>query len=104
MREIQIDPVANQTVTVYLENDRYDLTFKQAASGATLATIMRNDDLLVSNILCVAGTPLLPFVYVEKGNFIFSMANEGMPLWQDFGTTTFLFYMSEEEVGVARAG
>lgn len=98
MLQIPLDRVASQNVVMYLNGDRYSITLKESHSGSVLCSITRNDDVLVSNFVCVFGTPVVPYDYLESGNFIFLTTNDDYPDWRQFGTQHFLFYATPEEI------
>lgn len=98
MQRIPLDTVPNQNVILTLEGVRYSLTLKESYSGGMLCTVVRENEELVSNIVCVFGTPILPYPYNEKGNFVFLTTNDDLPRWREFGANHFLFYLTSEEV------
>lgn len=98
---VNIRAIPNQRFGVLLDGDRYELELK-SCNGVMCATISRNDVLLVSGLRCVAGTPLLPYRYLERGNFIFVTENEEYPDWMKFGATQSLVYVTAAEVEDAR--
>lgn len=103
MINLNIQPIANQTLSGSWDGiNNYEITLKSCGS-VTAATITRSsatEELteLVSNIICVAGTPLLPYGYLENGNFMFLTLNDELPNYTQFGATQQLIYASEAEL------
>lgn len=102
---IPLEPIPNQNLTVVLETVRYELTLKEAG-GMMVISISRAGEKLLDSLRCVAGTPLLPYPYLERGGgtFIFTTAEEGaIPYWIDFATTAQLIYITAVELALLRA-
>lgn len=97
MRLINLAAIPNQKFSVLLEGLRYDLTFKEAR-GVMVVTIVRDDEIIVEGLRVVAGTPLLPYLYQENGNFMLVTENEELPEWTQFGTSQNLFYLTVAEI------
>lgn len=97
---IPLGAVPNQSLSIRLEGSRYVLRLKEAG-GMMAIDIDRDGDRVVSGMRCAAGTPLLPYEYLERqaGNFMFVSSEPGaIPYWRDFGTRTRLFYLTAAEV------
>ena len=103
MIQLQIDPIPNQSFTVRLDNQRYDITLKETR-GVMSANIARNDVELLTGARVVAGTPLLPYRYQEEGNFFLLTDAGDLPDYTKFGITQSLVYLTIEEVEAQRAG
>lgn len=99
MQQIFLAQTANQEVTTNLEGIRWVLTFKETQNGYISATVVRNSETLVSNIICVNGTPILPYRYLmENGNFFFDVVGDDLPNWRNFGDTCNLMYITAGEI------
>lgn len=97
MIQVPVEAIPNQTFGVRLDNERYSLTLK-AIDDNVAVTIVRDGVTLVSNQRAVAGSPLLPYTYLESGNFIFVTENDEAPSWRLFNATQFLVYLTASEV------
>lgn len=51
----------------------------------------------------VSGTPLIPYAYIEGGNFVLDTLNDLLPWWDRFGIDQFLYYWTIEELAEVRA-
>lgn len=103
MIEIEIAPIPNQSFSIRLEDNQYDITIRESV-GCMCATVVRNNITILSNIRLVAGTPLIPFSYLESGNFVLDTQDELLPDYTLFGVTQFLYYFTQAEVASFRAG
>lgn len=101
MQLINITAVANQSLSVRLNNVRYDITIKEA-NGVMVSSIMRDGAPVVSGARIVAGALIIPSQYQEDGNFVIDTLNDAIPYWTAFGVTQFLYYFSANELETAR--
>lgn len=103
MLTIALQPVPNQSFTMTLGGDVYELTL-QAAKGIMAATLARNGTTLLSGFRCVANSPLIPYRYMESGNFLLLTANnEELPDYAAFGVTQSLVYLTADELAALRS-
>ncbi len=100
---IDLQARPNQTVTATLDSDRYEITVK-AANNIMAVDITRNNIRLMRGARVVAGTPLLPYRYQERGNFIFTTNDNQLPFYTSFGITHQLVYLTLAEVEASRNG
>ena len=101
MIDIAIAAIANQTLSIQLEERFYEIDLREA-NGVMSASVKRDDVQIISNVRITAGTPLLPYRYQETGNFIVTTDNDAIPYWDQFGVTQFLTYLSQDEVDALR--
>lgn len=101
MQEIALQAIANQTLAVTLDNRIYNITLKEAA-GIMAADIVRDNVPIVTGQRVVAGFPIIPYPYLEEGNFIILTANDDLPDYTQFSTTQTLIYASQAELEVIR--
>lgn len=97
MELISLSAISNQKFSVQLESKRYIITIKET-KGVMSCTIVREDETIVDNVRLVAGTPILPYAYMEDGNFILTTENEDLPDWTKFGNGQELYYLSASEL------
>lgn len=95
--EIALEAIPNQTLSIQIDDNFWGITL-QAINGSMVATITRNGANVIAGMRCVAGSPLLPYNYMESGNFIFLTADDELPDWQQFNVTQSLVYLSTEEL------
>lgn len=101
MIQINLSAIPNQSLSVQLNGSLYDLTIKETR-GVMCATISRDNILLISNMRMIAGCPLLPYKYLEKGNFLMLTANDEYPYYTKFGDTQILIFASQAELDAIR--
>lgn len=101
MQLINITAVANQSLSVRLNNVRYDITIKEA-NGVMVASIVRDGVSVVTGARIVAGALIIPSQYQEDGNFVIDTLNDAIPYWTSFGVTQFLYFFSADELEAER--
>lgn len=101
MKEITLQAIPNQTLSVQLDNVLYDITLK-ATQGVMSATIVRDNIEIITGARITPGYPLLPYEYQENGNFIMLTADGDYPDYTQFGITQSLIFASQAELEVIR--
>ena len=101
---VPLRPIPNQSFPIVLDGNNFRLTFKSLTENMAV-TIERNNVTLISGHRVVAGTPLLPYRYLEEGtgNFIFVSDTENIPFYTDFGINQVLIYNTAQELAAIRA-
>ena len=94
---IDLQAVANQSLSIALDELQYDLTIKET-NGVMSVDFVRENITLMQGARVVAGTPLLPYRYQQNGNFIFITSNGELPYFTKFGISQSLIYASPEEL------
>lgn len=103
MQVIGIDQTPNQSFSVTIDGNRWDVVIKQAVSSM-FADITLNDTRILSGQIIVAGTPIIPYKFLQgSGNFVLLTADEELPNWERFGVDQTLVYASVSEINEARA-
>ncbi|WP_373568872.1 phage baseplate plug family protein [Pseudomonas chlororaphis] len=98
MRDIPLSAIPNQDLTVTLDSNRWTLRIK-AGINIMLADIYLNDAPLLMGQRLVAGTPLIPYRFLQgSGNFWFLTENDELPWWERFGVDQLLTYASAGEL------
>ena len=98
MQLITIQAVPSQEVIVTLEGNRYKIQIKDADGFMTYGVIRNGETLLENGTRIVNGSPLLPYKYMESGNFALSVPDSELPNYEQFGLTQFLYYATQEEL------
>jgi hypothetical protein len=99
--DLPLAAVPNQSFTAQLDNNFFEITLKETA-GTMAVTVNLNGTDIVTNIRAVAGEFIIPYAYLEKGNFIFLTSNDDLPYYTKFGVNQSLVYLSTSELGVIR--
>lgn len=103
MIDVELAAVANQSLTVQVDDLVYSITLREVTGGSMAASVSRNGVKIVSGARVVAGSPLLPSRYQETGNFLITTEGEACPYWDQFGITQFLVYLTDVELEAYRA-
>lgn len=101
MIDVALQPVANQSLSIQLDDSRYDLTIKEA-NGVMCATVARDGVTLIQGVRIVAKTPLVPYAYLQEGNFVLLTEGDELPYFDQFGNTQNLVYLSADEIDALR--
>ncbi len=97
MQTIPLKPVPSQSFSLTLDGNLWDVTIK-LTRGVMSCSFTLNGQPILSNILAVAGYRLIPYDYLQNGNFAFITMNSEIPDYQKFGTTQQLVYISPAEL------
>lgn len=116
MIEVPVQAIPNQTLSIQLDNNQYDIhivattaTTTDTGQGQvagevnTVITIVRNNVTIVSGFRAMSGYPIIPYQYLEDGNFAFLTDNDDYPDYRKFGITQSLIYASASELETIRA-
>lgn len=93
--------IPNQTLTVTPDDNRYSITIKEA-DGIMAVTILINEVEVISGLEVVAGSLLIPYSYLENGNFVFVTDSDAIPYYDEFGLSQYLIYIPQSELDEAR--
>lgn len=97
MRTIPLSATPNQRLSVRLDDTRIVLTLKDTG-GAMVADLERAGVLILSGSRVLAGEPIIPYRYIEEGNFIVLTVGDVLPDWREFGISQRLIYITKAEV------
>lgn len=102
MKLITLQQIPNQEVIITLDGFRYKIQIK-SASGFMTYGVNRDGVIIIENgNRIVNGVPLLPYKYMEAGNFILDVPDSELPDFTKFESTQFLIYASQEEIEAIR--
>lgn len=103
MRLIPIQATPNQSFSVQLDANRWDIVIKQASS-TMIVDLTLNDEVILRGSRVVAGTPLIPYKFLQgAGNFMLLTEDEQLPEWGRFGVDQQLIYGSFDELALIAA-
>lgn len=105
MQIIPLQVTPNQEASARLGGVRYTIRLRDIG-GMMAVDVTRGDESIVRGVRAVAGTPLLPYRYLEagQGNLIFLPSDDApglIPYWPDFGTRVRLIYATQVELDAA---
>jgi len=101
MQLVPIQAVPNQSFSLTLDGNNYVLGIKYT-NGCMSVSIVRNTVQIIENMRVVAGQLVIPFRYLESGNFFFTTANQQLPNYEQFNITQQLIYLSADELAILR--
>ena len=102
MQQIPLQALPNQSFQIVLDNNTWAFTIKTTGGLTTVSLTLNNVDILDSTP-AVAGGFIIPYEYLEAGNFFFTTQNYQLPNYEYFGTTQYLIYISATELAAYRA-
>lgn len=102
MISITLAAIPNQAVSMRLEDNLYKLTLRETR-GVMSVDISRDDETIVRGLRAVAGTALLPYRYLETGNFVILTEDGEYPDYTKFGISQELVYVTVAELEALRA-
>jgi hypothetical protein len=102
MQQIPIQQLPNQSFTVLLDGNQWDVTLKTVGDATAVSLILNGTDVL-QGARCVAGSFLIPSRYEEAGNFFFVTQSRQLPYYTQFNVTQSLIYASAAELAALRA-
>lgn len=97
LTQVPIQAIANQSFTITLENNFYQISLKET-NGVMSSSIIRNDILIQSNARMASGYFLIPYKYQQSGNFFMLTDNGDYPYYDQFGITQYLLYITQAEL------
>lgn len=99
MIDINLKQIANQELTIALEDSRYEIAVIETNVSMAI-TITKDGVVLVQNARLIADAFLLRdyLVDADSGNFMLTSQDESLPTWQNFGITQFLVYITSDEL------
>lgn len=103
MLEIPLSALPRQSFSIQLGQNLYDIAIS-ACQDIMAVDIVKNGVAIVSGQRAVAGYPIIPYEYLEDGNFLILTANEDYPDYTEFGITQTLMYITQTELATLRAG
>ena len=95
MRTIPLQTVANQSIVVTLDGNRWAIALK-ACAGVMAADVDLNDLPILRGQRVVAGMPVIPYrrLAPDLGNFMFLTVGDALPWWERFNIDQSLQYVT----------
>jgi hypothetical protein len=109
MMTIPITNIPNQTLSINLDGNIYDISISATNDIGLLQSGIVAFDVVINNVVIVTGMralpdfPIIPSRYLENGNFLVSTMGDEYPDWRQFGITQSLIYVSQSELDTIRA-
>lgn len=97
MREIDLASIPDQAFSVTLNSVNYGIRLFLSAN-VMCCDLSINGVPVLTTMRLVAGAPIIPYRYLENGNFIITTLNDDLPDYTQFGLTQFLIYFTQAEL------
>lgn len=98
MNIIPLQPIPNQRLRIPLSGRRFELVIKGIEEYITVDVLI-DGEVVLEGIRAVAGTPIIPYRYLEYGNILFITENDEYPNWRLFNSSQRLVYLTPDEIG-----
>jgi hypothetical protein len=102
MMLVPLSAIPNQSFSIQLDNNIFDMTIRFVVNFMAI-DLSINNSVLLSGLRIVPGFPIIPYQYLEEGNFLINTLNNEYPNYTQFGITQFMFYISQADLEAARA-
>lgn len=102
MIDLELAAIPNQTLSAKLAGGLFSITIK-AVDGVMVADVSRDNVVILRGSRIVAGTPIVPYKYLEVGNFAIITEDGDLPDYTKFGDSQFLIYATPSELAEIRA-
>ena len=102
MQTVLLAQTPNQEFTVTIDAVRWGLSLR-TVPGCTSCTITREGAEVLANTRALAGEAVIPYAYLQTGNFLFITLNDDLPYWEQFQVSQFLVYASATELAAIPA-
>lgn len=103
MLQVPVSAIPNQSFSLQLDQNTFDISLYTVGLVMAMDIAINSVPVLTGQRL-VAGFPVIPYRYLENGNFIFSTMNDDLPDYTQFGSTQSFYYVSPTELEAIRAG
>lgn len=99
MIDINLQQLANQELSIALENSRYVIRVVETNTMMAI-TITQDDTVLIENQRLLPNDFILRrnLVDADSGNFMMLVQDDSIPAFQNFNITQFLVYITSDEL------
>ncbi len=113
MLQVSLQAIPNQSLSVRLDDSIYDLRIHALNSftqdGLVIPPIMvmditRDNVTILQGQRLVAGFPVIPYGYLEDGNFVMITEDDEYPDYNKFGVDQYLMFATSAELAEIRSG
>lgn len=104
MIQIPILAIPNQTLSIQLDNNQWDISIRSTKDNDDGSTGIMAMDIVINNVIILSGQrmvfgfPVIPYSYLVNGNLSFLTEVDAYPDWRQFGITQTLIYASNAEL------
>ena len=94
---VDLQPLLSQQIAIRLDGDQYVLRIYNTTAGV-LCDLTRDEVVVIRGIRIVGGTPLIPYTYLQDGNFMLVTADNELPEYTKFGVDQYLIFFTQAEL------
>ena len=100
MFKLTLQPIANQSFSVEFDGSSYDIVIRNidSTNNKMAIDITRDNIVIIQGFEIVGNTRIIPYPYLEKGNFTLSTNDDELPNYTQFGISQFLYYITVAEL------
>lgn len=95
--QLTLAAVPDQSFTTVLQGITYTLRLFLMAN-VMCCDLDINGIRIISGVRLVAGAPIIPYDYLQNGNFMVVTLNDEIPYYDQFNETQFLIYYTQAEL------
>jgi hypothetical protein len=101
MFNVPLQAVPNQSFSIQLDGNNYDLSIRDC--GNIMAVdVSINNTIIVIGCRAVPGNFILPYRYLENGNFLITTLDDEYPDWRRFGLDQLMVFGTQAELNAIR--
>lgn len=101
MIEIPLTQIPNQSFSLQLDTSFYNITIKFVINLMTVS-IVRDGEVIIENVRAEPNQGIIPYDYLQDGNFAFLTVDNEYPIYTSFGVDQFFIYATQDEIEVLR--
>lgn len=102
METIPLEAIPNQRLA-YTDGDNRYVILLQDIGDAMAYSIEINGVSILNGFEAVSNAPLIPYKYLENGNFVFVTEDNRIPYYTEFGVSQQLVYIPQSELDEQRS-
>lgn len=103
MIQLDLQAIPNQTFSATLEDNIYNIQIRCIDNNnKMIINISRNGAVIIQGLELIPDVPLIPYIYLEGGNFLFQTLNDELSDYTQFNINQFLYYVTKQELIDAR--
>lgn len=101
---IELEPLPNQQFSLTINNINMNCELKMAGTNENpimLFSLQVNGEYVCPHVPCFANQGLLPYKYMVSeagGNFFFETDFDEYPNWENFGSSCYLYFITQDEL------
>lgn len=95
---VPLAAVPNQSLSVRLDNQQYDIRIHDCTNGVMSIDLVIDEVVILTGARLIGNYPIIVSDYLENGNFILQTANYEYPYWGRFGIDQYLLYATQAEI------